>query len=132
MKTKTLLLTVSAILSCSFQNIFAQHNPEKQDTIFIQDSAKIIFTCPMHPEVISDEPGTCPKCGMELIKAGKEKTQAGPQQHQMGMMMCQMHGMVDMNHKHDEQRKGKMNMMKGMGIVMGVMMIVMLILVVTH
>ena len=25
-----------------------------------------IYTCPMHPEVIQDHPGTCPKCGMAL------------------------------------------------------------------
>ncbi|MEI7542760.1 MAG: heavy metal-binding domain-containing protein [bacterium] len=25
------------------------------------------YTCPMHPEVISDKPGKCPKCGMELV-----------------------------------------------------------------
>ena len=24
------------------------------------------YTCPMHPEVISDTPGECPKCGMDL------------------------------------------------------------------
>ena len=24
------------------------------------------YTCPMHPEVKSDKPGKCPKCGMEL------------------------------------------------------------------
>lgn len=23
--------------------------------------------CPMHPGVVQDEPGTCPKCGMDLI-----------------------------------------------------------------
>ena|ERR1700730_3950209 len=26
------------------------------------------YTCSMHPEVVSDRPGTCPKCGMELIE----------------------------------------------------------------
>lgn len=26
------------------------------------------YTCPMHPEVISDKPGKCPKCGMELVE----------------------------------------------------------------
>ena len=26
------------------------------------------YTCLMHPEVISDKPGKCPKCGMELIE----------------------------------------------------------------
>src|ERR687897_775795 len=25
------------------------------------------YVCPMHPEVISSEPGTCPKCGMKLV-----------------------------------------------------------------
>src|SRR3990167_6794116 len=25
------------------------------------------YTCPMHPEVIKNEPGNCPGCGMELI-----------------------------------------------------------------
>lgn len=27
----------------------------------------IIYTCPMHPEVVKNEPGRCPACGMELI-----------------------------------------------------------------
>jgi Cu+-exporting ATPase len=27
---------------------------------------KVIYTCPMHPEVQQDQPGNCPKCGMGL------------------------------------------------------------------
>ena len=27
----------------------------------------IVYTCPMHPEVRSDKPGSCPKCGMTLV-----------------------------------------------------------------
>ena len=26
------------------------------------------YTCPMHPEVDSDRPGRCPKCGMDLVR----------------------------------------------------------------
>ncbi len=33
------------------------------------------YTCPMHPTVLTDRPGTCPVCGMDLVrksKAGEE------------------------------------------------------------
>jgi Cu2+-exporting ATPase len=30
-------------------------------------SDKIIYTCPMHPEIKQDHRGNCPKCGMDLV-----------------------------------------------------------------
>jgi rubrerythrin len=30
-------------------------------------AAKQLYTCPMHPDVISDKSGQCPKCGMNLV-----------------------------------------------------------------
>lgn len=41
-------------------------NPEK----YTQKKAEMkeVYTCPMHPEVKSDKPGKCPKCGMKLEK----------------------------------------------------------------
>jgi hypothetical protein len=29
--------------------------------------ASVVYTCPMHPEVRSNAPGSCPKCGMTLV-----------------------------------------------------------------
>ena len=26
------------------------------------------YTCSMHPEVVQDKPGNCPKCGMKLVE----------------------------------------------------------------
>ena len=31
------------------------------------------YACPMHPEVTSSEPGTCPKCGMQLLPVRSEE-----------------------------------------------------------
>jgi len=30
-------------------------------------SGETVYTCPMHPEVQSNAPGKCPKCGMFLV-----------------------------------------------------------------
>jgi hypothetical protein len=32
------------------------------------DSSAVQYACPMHPEEMSDKAGTCPKCGMEMMK----------------------------------------------------------------
>ncbi|MBB3593831.1 Cu+-exporting ATPase [Rhizobium sp. BK529] len=37
-----------------------------------------LYTCPMHPEVISDHPGDCPKCGMALEPMGIPPEDEGP------------------------------------------------------
>ncbi|MFB9979017.1 heavy metal translocating P-type ATPase [Mesorhizobium kowhaii] len=36
------------------------------------------YTCPMHPEIIRDKPGSCPKCGMALEPMGVPTGDEGP------------------------------------------------------
>ncbi|MCM0083570.1 efflux RND transporter periplasmic adaptor subunit [Geomonas sp. Red32] len=40
------------------------------------EQGKVLYTCAMHPFIIKDKPGTCPICGMALIK----KVEGGAQQ----------------------------------------------------
>ncbi len=32
------------------------------------DKMRPMYTCPMHPDVVSDKSGSCPKCGMKLVE----------------------------------------------------------------
>ncbi|WP_152184072.1 copper-transporting P-type ATPase [Sulfurimonas indica] len=44
-------------------------NEDKENLYCVDDSCKIdntSYTCPMHPEIIRNEPGNCPICGMTL------------------------------------------------------------------
>ncbi len=45
---------------------------EHHDSAPAADSQAVAYTCPMHPEVRSSEPGVCPKCGMTLVPVEKE------------------------------------------------------------
>ena len=29
------------------------------------------YICPMHPEIVQENPGKCPKCGMDLVPVGE-------------------------------------------------------------
>ncbi len=51
-----------------------------------------IYTCPMHPEVKSNTPGNCPKCGMALVKKEAERQTESRQKN-------------DASHQHHNQKK---------------------------
>ena len=67
-----------------------------------KSQASAEYTCPMHPEVQSDKPGSCPKCGMALEPsrpvAQKRKTiytcPMHPQIEQEGSGQCPICGMA--------------------------------------
>lgn len=44
--------------------VLAQSTPKKGNS----HQARAKYTCTMHPEVMSDKPGKCPKCAMALVK----------------------------------------------------------------
>ena len=42
----------------------------------------VVYTCPMHPEIRSDAPGKCPKCGMTLVPRPRAEGAPGHQHHE--------------------------------------------------
>ena len=109
---------ISLILAATVSPMFAQSDSVKTKPA---STDSIIYTCPMHPEVISGKPGKCPKCGMDLVQKKSSSSE-----NKMDMMMCPIHGMVDMNHKHDDEKKDHKKLMGGMGIAMVAVMVVMM------
>ena len=60
----TLICLVIVFVGCNNQEKDAHTNhPEKRLPV---------YTCPMHPEIIRNVPGTCPVCGMDLVKKEKD------------------------------------------------------------
>jgi transcription initiation factor IIE alpha subunit len=66
MKKITMAVTVGILMSVS---VFAQEKAGKKDTT----QHTVIYTCPKHSDVVSNEPGKCPKCGMDLKLSTKEE-----------------------------------------------------------
>ncbi len=58
---KIILLSIISMLTIAS---FSQTEKGKLKT---ETNKSVIYTCPMHAEVISDKAGKCPKCGMNLV-----------------------------------------------------------------
>jgi len=87
MRTKHLFIavTISALFGLLNISVAQEHNQQKpeQQSTKPHDQAKDVYTCPMHPDVVSNMPGKCPQCGMTLQK----KKPVSDQEDKMSEMM---------------------------------------------
>jgi transcription initiation factor IIE alpha subunit len=70
-----LFIALAVTAGCIFGtgSAFAQTSKPKTSTSKSDTTGKYIYTCTMHPEVMTEKPGKCPKCGMTLVKKKVDK-----------------------------------------------------------
>jgi hypothetical protein len=69
MRNRILQLFVGALI-CATVTAFAEPPPTASPTQK--------YTCVMHPEVVQDHPGNCPKCGMKLVPVKSDSKRPTP------------------------------------------------------
>ncbi|MDP3667024.1 MAG: heavy metal-binding domain-containing protein [Sediminibacterium sp.] len=90
MKTNKMGLMALTVTILMFTGISAMGQNKSVTDTTKQDT--VIYTCTMHPEIKFNQPGKCPKCGMDLVK---KTGVSGNKKHKMKMMHQMMNGMSD-------------------------------------
>jgi hypothetical protein len=65
---KKIIIAILALLIAT-PALFAQTKAGKKDTT----QHATLYACPMHADVVGNQPGKCPKCGMDLSLSAKEQ-----------------------------------------------------------
>jgi hypothetical protein len=78
---KQILILISAIAVTAANGAIAQqhqHPPSHSYGAASEHETGVKYTCPMHPEVVTDQPGQCPKCGMTLVPKKEDTKRPTP------------------------------------------------------
>jgi Cu(I)/Ag(I) efflux system membrane fusion protein len=65
---KALNKIFAVLLVVAYTLLSACSNPKPAPATQTQAKGDVKYTCPMHPQIIEDHPGSCPICGMTLVK----------------------------------------------------------------
>lgn len=74
---RKLFYSLVCIFMLAFASCSSSEKPANQvtDTVSVPQPASV-YTCPMHPEVLRNAPGSCPECKMDLIIKSDEAAMA--------------------------------------------------------
>lgn len=87
MKSKVIISLITGIIIAAVIIIASGILSDKEDRgnsamNAARDENAQLWTCPMHPEVIMQEPGQCPKCGMDLVPVKQSSNKKQMESHQ--------------------------------------------------
>src|SRR5688500_19007462 len=67
MRIPAYIILLVLLVSCSGEPKQNDHTAHDHAIAQEQPQGKK-YTCSMHPQIVRDQPGTCPICGMELVE----------------------------------------------------------------
>ncbi len=70
---KKTVMALAVLLAVS-TGTFAQNTIHKSGSHQHKMTTSKKYTCTMHPEVVMNKPGKCPKCGMKVVAMKSKKT----------------------------------------------------------
>jgi hypothetical protein len=98
------LILLASMMTIAVSAAFAEATPTPTASPPAHHAQR--YTCSMHPEIVRDEPGQCPKCGMTLVPMKEERKRSTPNaQHPTSKSEHAMHdgnGMAMPDHTHAE------------------------------
>ncbi len=65
---KNLIFLIGLAISVSACNQSSQQVKTNSADTVSAEKKSVQYTCPMHPEIVKNKPGTCEKCGMDLVE----------------------------------------------------------------
>lgn len=70
---KKIIIALAILLAANIGS-FAQEGSHKSGSHQHKMTTSKKYTCTMHPEVVINKPGKCPRCGMKLVAMKTKKT----------------------------------------------------------
>ena len=96
-----LLLVTYLLTACSDETNNKDVAMDSAKETAVEHSQKHLvpnYVCPMHPQIIRDKPGSCPICGMDLVKKEVEKKKETAVEHSQKHLepnyVCPMHPQI--------------------------------------
>lgn len=83
-------LTAVIILTAFYFAGVPTHKKNADHDHLKDKTEELLYTCSMHPFIITEEPGSCPVCGMNLVPKQKEKQPEGSKERKIAYWKAPM------------------------------------------